>query len=104
MPLTCECTFEYDTGYWCLAPEDYSELRTKRARRCSSCKALIAVGDCCGEWPRLRCPDPGVRMASAYTCERCTDLFFSLDELGYKCIAYWEDMTELAKEYAREHS
>lgn len=46
--------------------------------------------------------DGEVPMASWYMCERCGDLFFSLNELGY-CIDIREDMRDLVREYAAMH-
>lgn len=40
-----------------------------------------------------------VPRAPWYHCERCADLYFSLEELGF-CAAPYDNMLELVKEYA----
>lgn len=114
MGLTCSCDYDPEPGVkvW-FAPKDYTALATKRGRKCCSCGERINVGDTCAEVPRAKIPetevecriygeDGEVPMASAYMCERCADLAFSLDELGY-CGQPWEDQRELVKEYAEMH-
>ena len=93
--------------------KDYTTLATKRARKCCSCGEKIDVGATCAEIPRFKVPESDVEvriygedgevpMASAYMCEICAGLAFSLDELGY-CGQPWEDQRELVKEYAEIH-
>jgi hypothetical protein len=43
-------------------------------------------------------PD-SINLPSVFMCERCTDLFFSFDDLGFECVSPYEDMIGLAKEY-----
>ena len=43
MGLSCECG-DWDFEWWYEAANDFSQLDTKRCRRCSSCKSKIAVG------------------------------------------------------------
>jgi hypothetical protein len=97
-----------------MPPDDYTTLKTRRRKRCCSCKTLIDVGAVCTEFNRYRHPaydsieekiygEGGeVPLASYYHCEKCADIYFSLDELGY-CISIDEDMRQLAKEYAEQH-
>jgi len=40
-----------------------------------------------------------INLASDFMCERCTDLYFSFDDLGFECVSPYEDMKSLAKEY-----
>lgn len=110
MSLSCSCN-EWDgegEGHW--YPEDYSVLDTKRRQRCPSCNALINVGALCAKFHRFRGPKTEVEeriygeeipLAAKYICETCADLYFSLKELGY-CPGWWEEMRELAQEYAEE--
>lgn len=111
MGLSCYCDDYPEPGMvmW-TGPEDYTTLNTKRAKQCCSCKERIEVGALCGVVSRFKVPDHDVEIsiygedgeiprAPKYLCERCTDLFLSLDELGF-CQQPWEDQRELVKEYA----
>jgi len=74
---------------------------------------MIRKGNTCAEAARSRfgtewedfhgiaaCDDyEGVWLASYYMCERCADLYFSFQELGFECVTPDENMLELAKEY-----
>lgn len=117
MGLACSCPesdFNPGDEFW-IETKDYAPLATKRGKRCCSCKELIPVGALCVEVPRMRVPkgdveekiygdfegDNGVPLASAYLCERCADICFSLAELGY-CEQPWEDQRELLKEYIED--
>jgi hypothetical protein len=112
MGLSCQCYTADDYDWYYQAPDDYSVLETKRARRCSSCRTLIPVGSTVAEFSRSRPPNcvyeemrfgtdwEAVPLASYYLCERCADLYFSFKELGFECIAPDEHMRELAREYA----
>lgn len=112
MPLSCSC--DYDEGYeWYWSePSDYQVLATKRCRKCSSCRNRIAVGELCTEFERTRDsnsdieeslygngPD-AVPLASFWLCEECSDLWFSLAELGFDCVSPAENMRQMAAEYA----
>lgn len=115
MGLSCSCDYEPDPGatvYY--GPEDYTTLTTKRGRRCLSCGDKIPVGSVCAEVPRVKIPshdieyriygdDGEIPRAPAYLCERCADLCFSLEELGY-CPQPWEDQRELVADYAEMHA
>ena len=115
MGLSCSCPeADFDPGdkFW-KDMKDYAPLVTKRAKRCWSCKELIPVGTLCSEVTRRKVPkteveekiygefegDNGVPLASKYLCERCADLCFSLEELGY-CVEPYEDQRKLVEEYA----
>ena len=113
MGLSCSCDYGDEYAWYYTAPDDYQELSTKRCRRCSSCKQRIAVGDLCAEFPRHREARHEVEiaiygegdiesiwLASYWLCETCADLWFSLDELGFKCVAPDEHMPTLVQEYA----
>ena len=113
MPLSCSCDFDpYDDGAWFYdSPDDYQALDRSRAVRCSSCHALIKPGDTSIQFTRWRGvvsdieariygDDGEVPLGPMFHCEVCADLFFSLVELGFECIAPDENMKELVKEYA----
>jgi hypothetical protein len=66
------------------------------------------------EFPRFKVPDSDIEvriygedgeipLASSYLCERCADLYLSLDDLGY-CGQPWENQLELVSEYAELHA
>ena len=113
MPLSCSCYFDpYDDGVWNFhAPDDYQPLARRRAVRCASCKALIKPGDTTIQFTRWRGvasdieariygDDGEVPLGPLFHCEVCADLYFSLSELGFECVAPDENMRELVQEYA----
>ena len=74
------------------APKDYTTLQTKKRKRCRSCDTLIDLGAVCSVFYRYRPPNSDieedihgdeVQLANGYFCEKCSDLYFSLTELGY---------------------
>lgn len=109
MPLTCSCNSGYDDYDWYYrSPDDYYTLQTSRRKRCSSCKVLIDKGAIVTEFERFRIASCDIEediygtcgeieLASYYLCETCADLWFSLYELGFKCVSPDENMRELAK-------
>lgn len=119
MSLSCSCDFDYDDDpewYW-WQPKEYSTYKKWRSQKCccKRCENRVSYNDTVGEVTRSRqhteweldhmgewgCEgDPeAVWLASAYMCERCTDLFFSFDDLGFECVSPYEDMLFLASEY-----
>lgn len=115
MGLSCSCDYEPDPGDTVYGDVlDYAPLATKRSRKCCSCGERIAVGDTCCEVLRFRIPkfdvevniygeDGEIPIPPVYMCERCADLAFSLEELGY-CFQPWEDQRELVADYADMHA
>ena len=116
MSLSCSCGWDvddYDTAIW--VANDYKEYPSWRGQRCCSegCDSLVRKGDICLEIKRTRAgtewedirgiaaiDDPeAIQIASHYMCERCADLFFSFEDLGFECVSPYENMIELAKEY-----
>jgi hypothetical protein len=113
MPLSCSCYFDpYEDGAWSYeSPDDYQALDRRRAVRCASCRALIRPGDTAIKFTRWRSvvsdieariygDDGEVPLGPMFHCEVCADLFFSLIELGFECVAPDENMRELVQEYA----
>jgi hypothetical protein len=49
---------------------------------------------------RIYGDDGEVPLGPMFHCEVCADLFFSLIELGFECVAPDENMRELVQEYA----
>ena len=98
MSLSCECAFDFDDWYWELE-EDYGfePLKTKRSRKCCSCKNKIAAGKECIKILRFRKPSERrnwieesiygekVPLAAWYLCEACGGLLMAIEELGFCC-------------------
>ena len=118
MGLTCGCDSDWypEPGdwFWNNAPSDYVPLPFKKRRKCCSCKTLIDVGALSIEHTRAKVPDSDIEIriygddgeipvASDWMCESCGDLYFSLSEIGY-CVSPRDDMRELVKDYAAEHT
>lgn len=118
MGLTCDCDVDWypDPGewYWNGSPSEYKPLPFKRSKRCCSCNELIRPGELSVQHSRGRIPDSDIEIgiygedgeipiASDWMCEKCSDLFFSLAELGY-CVLPRDDMRELVHEYAQTHN
>ena len=110
MGLSCECA-EWDgkTGWCFFHPSDFTQLATKRRRRCASCKKLIDIGGECLEFSRERsCKweieekiyGDTVPMAPFYQCSDCGEIYLNLDAAGY-CLAPDEDMKKCMEEYHR---
>ena len=117
MSLSCSCDYDDDYSWYYLRPTDYTILTTKKRRRCSSCMSLIDIGAICTKWLRSREARDDVEiaiygegdiesiwLADYWMCETCSDLFFSLDELGFECISPSENMHDLVKEYAEVYA
>ena len=118
MGLSCDCDIDWDPDpgdwYWNSVPRDYKTFEFKRRKRCCSCDELIGIGALTTEHTRVKTPgsdveiniygeDGEIAIASDWMCEKCSDLFLSLVELGY-CVNPRDKMTELVEEHAREHS
>lgn len=114
MALSCSCDYDDDYSFYWETKRDYSTLDTKRGRRCISCNALIPVGSTVLRHDRTRYfnndieeriygDGPDVPMTPQYHCEKCADLYFSFNELGFECVSPSDNMLELAKEYAHEY-
>lgn len=111
MGLSCECDGDYEPGtIVCYAPSDYQPMHARRRQRCLSCKELIDVGATAAKIPTYKVPEYDIEVqiygecgeiprADRWYCERCADLFFSLDELGF-CVNPHDDMRQLVKDYA----
>lgn len=105
MGLTCHCGGDYEWYYF--GPKDYCRYDRKRRKRCYSCRSLISTGDVCTEFQCFRNPRNDIEerihgdevpMASDFMCERCSDLYFSFEELGF-CITLGDDMRDLLRDY-----
>jgi len=73
----------------------------------------LKPGNTVAEVPRYRVPDTDIEcriygedgeipLASHFLCERCADIFFSLEELNY-CVSAYENQMLLLEEYKETH-
>ena len=110
MSLSCSCDADYDVEWFYIPPSDYSVLTSRRRKRCSSCHNLIDIGATIASFSCYRPPRTFVEeniygeggeidMADKILCETCADIYFSLYELGFECIAPVDNMRQLLKEY-----
>lgn len=104
MSLSCECWEDYEWYY--EAPDDYTTFNKKRRKRCHSCKTLIEIGSTCTEFECWHPPNNDIEerihgdevyTANKFLCEKCSDIYFSLSELGF-CVTL-TSMQELLEEY-----
>ena len=115
MGLSCECgDFEPgDLDEWWYAPSDYSTMpERKRRARCVSCKKPIENGATVTEFERRRHANgfeydklglEEVPLAPYWMCETCSDIYFSLVELGF-CMNIAEDsMQSCLRDYQRDY-
>ena len=98
MPLTCECSDDYDWFY--NSPTEFSILQTINRRKCKSCKQFIEIGAVCLEFFTFCFDENGDERYKArqYLCEKCGEIFVSLEDLGF-CMELGEDVRDLLKEY-----
>lgn len=82
-------------------------MDTRRARRCSSCRAKINAGDECLKFKRERCVRGDIEeriygdyvpLAPIYICEECGEIWLNLTDIGY-CLAPDKDMRDAMREY-----
>lgn len=109
MPLTCWCDGA-DAEYYWRDPEETTFI-APRGKRCQSCGRVVRTGDIgvrflCSRYPRHEIEEriwgDAVEIAPKWMCEECGDLFWSLDELGFR-INLGENMRELAREYGETY-
>ena len=110
MGLTCSCNEWEGEGWFWICDEKFTTLKTKKRKRCSSCKSLIDIDTECIEFDRYRGPvsdveeriygeDGQIKIAPWYMCEKCGEQYLNLSAAGF-CINLGEDnMLDLLKEY-----
>jgi len=124
MPLTCQCDdddFGSGPWYWMPSTPDYIRAPVlRRRKRCKSCGKFINPGDDCTNHPRFTYPRTEVEakilgtngcedwyaeipLAPTTLCERCSDIFFSLQERGF-CVYPCEDMLLLLSDYQSDYA
>lgn len=106
MSISCGCDFDGD-GWWYEYLTDFSNLDTKRSRKCCSCLGKIKPGETVMKFSRYRDPNSDIEeriygdeinLAPWFMCEECGGMFMALEELNY-CISltFGEHMHELIK-------
>lgn len=113
MSLSCSCEYDYDGEGWGWNTIKEIKMPVGVRKRCCSCKTLIQICSPALEFNRFRdaitdveCKiygDNYIDLAPWYLCEICSDLYWSLDELGY-CVELGDNMHELVAEYAQLQS
>lgn len=98
MSLSCGCDFDWypEPGDVFISRQsDFKPMRfTSRRKKCCSCKEVIQHNDIILEFYRAKIPDNDVDIAiygedgeidraSIFMCETCSDIFLSLEEMGY---------------------
>ncbi len=98
MPLSCDCSSDFDVYF--IASQEYSIYSFKRRRRCKSCSDLININSLCLEIRRFTTIDEydDKYLGMVYYCEKCADIYFNLQALGY-CTYLNDNMKYLLKEY-----
>ncbi len=109
MSLSCTCEAD-DPDWWYEPDKDFSVLRTKRIRKCCSCRAKIKPGQEVLEFRRWRSPSESfdfleekiygdeVPLAPWFMCETCGGLHFAVADLGM-CYDICEDIAKQIKEF-----
>lgn len=106
MSLYCGCNEESSEWYY-YPPDEYKKYEKNRRKKCCSCHSMIGCGDICTEFKREReaktdlealIKGDWVVLADWYMCEECSDIYFSITELGY-CVTL-DSMHDAVKEYA----
>lgn len=109
MPLSCSIWDFNDNGdsWYFYPPEDYLTYNKPRRKSCS-CGSMISHGTLCAKFLRFRSARSFIEerirghevvLADMYLCERCADLYFSFQDLGFVAVCPNENMLELAREY-----
>lgn len=113
MSLSCECDFDVSKDWHYYPPTEYLEMpKYSRRKKCCSCGEFICAGDLCTEfcryrpateWEDINLGEDEIELAPWHMCEECSDLYFSLAELGFCIFLGGADgnMKELVKEYAK---
>ena len=114
MPLSCECDEWDGDGIGWYVPSDFSELKTKKSKRCKSCGIPIRPEDTVLEFERFHYPSDEIEIkiygddgsteipnASWFLCAVCGEIFLNLDDLNF-CVRPDENMNELLEVYRTE--
>lgn len=111
MSLTCSC-YEYDGDGWYWTNPTEGTYMPKRGKKCCSCGDMVRTGDTCVSFERYRAAlsdiedsiyGEEVPLADWVMCEKCGDLFWALDELGFCVYIGADSMRELTRQYAETY-
>ncbi len=99
--------YEGEPGQWYwIGPSDFSIYNKKRRKKCFSCNDMIELNSYVAEFQRGRSPYSDIEaaicgdeilMAPIYFCEKCADIYFNLEDLGYNVSLM--NMNEALEEY-----
>lgn len=106
MPLSCECPDSDHYDWYYEYPDGYiaHPITFMRGRRCHSCDCvMIRPGDLCVEFKCTKGDENETPLASKWLCERCGDMWFNLNGLGF-CPTINDSMPQLHAEYIREYN
>jgi hypothetical protein len=109
MSLSCSCGEWDGIGWSYYLPNWFTKLKTKRRKRCCSCKELINLGSNVLQFHRFRYFQDKVEeriygyeteipIANWYMCEECGEIFLNLLELNF-CLHIEDNMKDNLKEY-----
>lgn len=111
MGLSCSCNDEWDGEQeFAYNPDDFINIpKFQRRKRCKSCRELIDHGQKVAKFSRIRGPRNEIELKiygdyteidipPFYFCERCSEIFFNLDDLGF-CVNGYENMDEMLRDY-----
>jgi len=107
MGLTCNCDFDPKGWWYEIRSKDFETLKTKKRKRCASCKNLIDVDSDCIKFQRFRSPYTDIeericgdviQRADRYLCESCGEIYLNLNDLGY-CYFLGDDLRENLRDY-----
>jgi len=114
--LSCECDEDWypEPGDQGISKIEYSTLQTSKRQRCWSCERLIEIGADVLVFSRYKVPytdveikiygdDGEIDLANKYHCERCGDIYLSLEELGF-CVYPEDNQFELLDDYHKHYS
>lgn len=108
--ISCSCEDYGNIEFWYIPADDFTPLKTKRRRRCCSCKTIIKPGEDVLAFRRWRAPSDRynyieesiygdeVPLATWYMCEKCGGLYMAVADLGM-CCDIAEDIATQIKEY-----
>ncbi len=98
MSLSCGCDIDWypEPGdVFISGQSDFKSMRfLSRRKKCCSCRNVIQVNDTVLEFYQSKTPDHDVEIAiygedgeieraSLFMCEKCSDIYLSLEEIGY---------------------
>ena len=111
MTLSCGCDYDGDAA-WYFEEVGFSTLKTKRGRRCRSCKTLLKLGAECLRLARWRGPRTDVEdrihgdevpLAPWYLCLPCADLMDALSAVNV-CVDWTRPLADEVAEFNENYA